>query len=205
MDNKGTCQKCGYIKGSDGIEYSIIDGCAYVKSYGTCEDKHVRIANRVNGYPVKVIQSSAFCGTQIEVVILPDTIEIIGDASFKNCSKLTKINLNEGLITIGIEAFSSCGEVEKLIIPDTVEMIGYRAFAGTDIESLTLGSNLKIIKTEAFHNSGLLGIVIFKDPENWNVRFTYDSTTRKLSIQNGTDLGKLLTNNFCINAEWFKE
>ena len=80
------------------------------------------------------ILDSAFSNTAIKEVKLPSKTKTIGRYAFKDCAKLEKIEFNEGLTSIGNEAFgndTSLGGV--LSIPSTVTSIEESAFSGTDI------------------------------------------------------------------------
>jgi len=52
---------------------------------------------------------------------------------------------NVNVTVIGNEAFKNCGIV-TLIIPDTVTEIGYGAFYGNNLERITIGRGIKVIK-----------------------------------------------------------
>jgi tetratricopeptide (TPR) repeat protein len=56
---------------------------------------------------------------------------------------------NVPLTMIGNEAFKNCG-ISSVVIPDTVIEIGYGAFYGNNLEKVTLGKGLKIIKGGSF-------------------------------------------------------
>jgi len=51
----------------------------------------------------------------------------------------------QNLSIIGPEAFKNCG-LQSVVIPDTVTEIGYGAFANNNLEKVTLGKGLKVIK-----------------------------------------------------------
>jgi hypothetical protein len=51
----------------------------------------------------------------------------------------------QNLSIIGNEAFKNCG-LQSVVIPDTVTEIGYGAFANNNLEKVTLGKGLKVIK-----------------------------------------------------------
>ena len=105
---------------------------------------------------IKQIDFSKFTGkrlgtfmiskTGVEELILPDTIEEIGEGcfygnlllkkiilpkkikkipalSFNSCMSLTEINLPEGIVEIGNSAFNTT-HIENLVIPSTVKKIG---------------------------------------------------------------------------------
>jgi len=51
----------------------------------------------------------------------------------------------QNLSIIGNEAFKGCG-IKSVVIPDTVTEIGFGAFANNNLEKVTLGKGLKLIK-----------------------------------------------------------
>lgn len=90
------------------------------------------IPSAIKGVPVTSIADKAFRDSEISGdVVLPKTIESIGDEAFMNSVYLDgKIYLPSSLKTIGERAFYSCKEIEgDLIIPDSVKSIGDEAFA----------------------------------------------------------------------------
>jgi hypothetical protein len=97
-------------------------------------------------------------------VAIPATISglpvtAIGESAFEKC-KLTGITIPDGVTTIGEHAFisrvdlvwsgKSGNNFPELVIPDSVATIGDHAFAACGIQSLTLGSGLQSIETNAF-------------------------------------------------------
>ena len=74
------------------------------------------------------IQSPFFDNDAIKSVIIPSTINSIGNDCFYDCSNLTTINIPDSLESIGIGAFLGCEALEEINIPDSVTNIGRRAF-----------------------------------------------------------------------------
>ena len=118
------------------------------------------IPSAIEGVPVTSIADKAFRNSEISGdVVLPKTIESIGDEAFMNSVYLDgKIYLPSSLKTIGERAFYSCNEIEgDLIIPDSVESIGDEAFAycfklGKGVYG---GKGLKNIGHDVFLSSGI--------------------------------------------------
>lgn len=54
--------------------------------------------------------------------------ERIRGLSFKNCTSLQKVKLNEGLKAISGSAFVDCVALNEVYIPDSIEEVGYNAF-----------------------------------------------------------------------------
>ena len=72
-------------------------------------------------------ENFAYQDTAIEKVTIPGTIKNIPQNSFYYCTKLKEANFNEGLLTIGSQAFDGC-KLEKVTIPSTCTTINSRAF-----------------------------------------------------------------------------
>lgn len=58
----------------------------------------------------------AFCGNNVESVILPDTLEIIGNNAFYNCRKLVSIEAGAALKEAGSDIFMNCTNFTKLYL-----------------------------------------------------------------------------------------
>lgn len=58
-------------------------------------------------------------------------IKVIAPAAFKGNRELMKVTLEEGVISIGADAFRDCGILSDIIIPKSVTKIGSGAFDGT--------------------------------------------------------------------------
>lgn len=56
------------------------------------------------------------CGSLVETVTLPDTLEKIGDCAFYNCRELTEISLGSRIESVGSDAFMNTRKLERLIL-----------------------------------------------------------------------------------------
>jgi hypothetical protein len=71
---------------------------------------------------VTVIPMGCFEDTKLTKVVCPPSLISIDHAAFHLCKELTEITLNQGLTTIGSDAFASTA-ITEIIIPDTVQII----------------------------------------------------------------------------------
>ena len=75
----------------EGVVYELIDDVMTVTGYrGTADD--VVVQETVEGHTVTVIGESAFEGSTIKSIDLPDTIQLIRKRAFAGCSSLTNMN-----------------------------------------------------------------------------------------------------------------
>ena len=77
--------------------------------------------------------------SDLEKIVLPNSVTSIGKNAFKGCSNLTLITLPDSVTSIGSYAFSNCSNLTNLTVPKNVKVINIAAFSGC--------SNLQIIKT----------------------------------------------------------
>ncbi|KRK63568.1 adhesion exoprotein [Companilactobacillus tucceti DSM 20183] len=115
-------------------------------------------------YNVTGIGSLAFFSNKsLTSVILNDGLTSIGDNAFAYCDNLNTVDFskNNTLKTIGYAAFAS-DPIESLVLPNTVESIGESAFANNSaLETLTLPDSLQTIGDKAFQFNINLTSVIF--------------------------------------------
>ncbi|MDR6463947.1 leucine-rich repeat domain-containing protein [Chryseobacterium sediminis] len=99
------------------------------------------------------IGDSAFLGQNIKSIKTPSTLKTIKDQAFTNQSNsingpdsLEEIILNEGLTTIGAQAFNCprATVIEDLYIPGTVTSVGQNAFAIPSLKTVSAPSGLDL-------------------------------------------------------------
>jgi len=122
---------------------------------------------------------------KLESVKLPQGLTRISDALFTGCSSLKTIDLPETITSIGVSAFNGSGletieipnrvtsigqyafegcRLTTLVIPDSVTELGMYAFTNcTSLQTLTIGSGLKILSEGAFGACDNLETVVIPD------------------------------------------
>ena len=113
-------------------------------------------------YQVTSIGAEAFYASAITSVIIPKTVSSIGDDAFYYTDNLTSLTFNEGLVTIGANAFASATAITSIDIPITVTTIGQGAFDGcSQLASVTFHEGLTTISADAFSScSSLLSAIL---------------------------------------------
>ena len=107
------------------------------------------------------IEEEAFYGRRIKSINIPASVTSIGKNAFNSCSKLGKVTFaGTGITKIEDGTFADCTGLSKIDLPEGVESIGYQAFYGTKLGQLTLPSTLKEIGSAAFGSCKSLTKVI---------------------------------------------
>ena len=100
----------------------------------------------------------------LQYVLLPDTIQSIGQFAFSKCDSLTGVSLPESLISIGFCAFKDCVSLQDLVFPDAVAFIGSSAFRGClSLQHVILPKGIKEIAESAFADCANLVSVTCQD------------------------------------------
>ena len=90
--------------------------------------------------------------------------------------KIKSITIEEGVTTIGDDAFRGCSSLTSVVIPDSVTTIGYRAFSSCDaLTSVVIGDSVTTIGARAFFDcDSLVGVEIPNSVTAINERAFYD-------------------------------
>ena len=206
----GTVETNTAVQGTDGLytfSHSYAVGTYDMELYGT--DRRYEIpGDNSSMYNYKSYFSSA---TSVKRVIVGDSIIYTGCA-FCKCSKLTSINLPEGVTfidnrvfygcssltsinlpstskAIGGDVFYNCSNLASINIPEGVTSIGSNAFTGcTKLTSINLPSTLTSIGSQAF--VGCLKLTSINLPEGLtsieNGMFSDCSSLTSISSYNTT-------------------
>ena len=91
--------------------------------------------------------------TTLREVVIPDTVTVIGDGAFWNCSSLMGVDFPAGVQDIGFWAFLGCTSITDVTIPNTVIWVRRGAFQDcTSLETITLARLNNDIKFKEIFN-----------------------------------------------------
>ena len=107
---------------------------------------------------LKTIGKSAFYGSAIESIVIPEGVTRIEQETFESCKKLASITLPKGLVYIAEEAFKYC-PITSINLGESLVFIGDDAFLGTKLTSVTLPKSLLVIEGDAFMNCPLESVI----------------------------------------------
>ena len=106
-----------------------------------------------NRAPVKEVAQEGLSGTGITKLIIPKTVEKLGNAAFAYNYNLREVVFRDGcsLTELSRGAFGYCRSIDKITVPDSVKTIGARAFLDCEnLSGVTLPENLEVLDGGAF-------------------------------------------------------
>ena len=110
-----------------------------------------------------------YCGD----IVIPESITYqnttycvtsISDVAFKDCIDMTSVTIPESVTSIGSSAFYGCTSLASVVIPNSVTDIGGAAFAGCNLKSVTIGTGVLSIGSNAFGSSPIKIIWLTNTP-----------------------------------------
>ena len=117
----------------------------------------------ISNWDIKYIPINFFgSNKQIEEFTIPDSVTIIGDSAFFDCSGLTSVMIPNSVTSIGGAAFYDCSKLTSVTIGNSVTSIGRSAFVGcSSLISITIPNSVTSIGSFAFLDcSGLTSVTI---------------------------------------------
>ena len=99
---------------------------------------------------VTQIDAYAFANSGLYTFEIPSFMTQIPEGLFKDCQDLTRVTFNEGITSIGKNAFYNAGLTE-VDLPSTLTTIGENAFANTSFAEITIPASLTTIGANAFN------------------------------------------------------
>lgn len=163
----GVCEICGamdptYYPESMGLEFVDIGGGELkLVGIGSCEDEMVVIPKYEGSFKVVAVERKAFLNNRkITAVIIPDSVETIGEEAFKNCTKLTSVIIGDGVKTISKSAFGGCENLATVEMGSSIQTIGQYAFSGcSNLAAISIPASVTKMEWGAFSQCDALTTV----------------------------------------------
>lgn len=170
-------------KSLDGILYSA-DGDTLLRVPGSRDGKL-----SIPGNP-KVIGEDAFLYSYVTEVIIPDSVEEIGDSAFFLAEFLRKVTFGENVKTIGRSAFWDTG-LEEVTFGKNLKEIGSDAFNGARISEIEFPESLEYIGESAFKGNLFTEVELPESIEDVYNAFPECEKMTKLTINTNGELHEL--------------
>lgn len=193
-----TCTEAGYTKGycrycaeqkdgykgliqveipatghTDTNDDNICDVCgeriAEIVDSGTCGDNLTYTLDSngvltISGTGDMQNSSFGWNKNKIKSVVINDGITSIGQDAFYQCTNLTSVTIPGSVISIGNYAFQECASLTSITIPDSVTSIGQNLFFRcTGLTSVTIGNSVTSIGNYVFNQCKSLTSITIPD------------------------------------------
>ena len=145
-----------------------------------------------------------------EVVVIPEqidgvTVTSIGKEAFLKNETIKKVVFNEGLVSIGENAFKDCKALSEVKLSSTIRNLGKKMFLGTAIREVVLNEGLENIGESAFNGCKTLTNVQFSSTIKEIGKSAFSGTNIKnLVLNEGLDVIGQGSFSGCKNLETIK-
>jgi len=144
--------------GKDTLSWHMVDDTLYIEGQGRLrcsrynwnkdDVRHVIIAPGCTAIADFVFQNHS----NLESVVLPDTLRTIGERAFSGCAKLRDVNIPDSVIGIGKGTFSGCRNLEKVHLPKNLTQIHTDTFYKcVSLENVQIPDCVHYIGSHAFY------------------------------------------------------
>lgn len=170
---------------------------------GIPEGESVTSTVVTGGFTIQIYQTYAeIVGYEgIETVLtLPSTaagvpVKLIGEKAFSGNTKITKVVLPAGLLTVDRFAFDGCKGLTEVVFGEKLEVIGDYAFRDSALTVLTLPETLVTIGRYSFYRTAITSLVI-PDGVSSLGKYAFYGCERLTSLTIGARLREIEENAF---------
>jgi hypothetical protein len=109
----------------------------------------------------KISGTTPFKTSALTTLVLPDTVEHLGDCAFQNCSSLTSVKLSSSLEYLGCNNFQS-SKIKEIIIPASVTTVKKDTFHGSTLQKVVFAStSVTSFTSSMFSSTGSLNLFFY--------------------------------------------
>lgn len=134
--NKNKTELYSYLSGKKTKEYKIPSTVKEVSEYAFAGTKYLRKVTLSK----KMTETGkyAFYKSSVREVVLPKSLQMISEGTFKNCKNLKSISLPLNLDEIQDSAFENCTSLKEIKLPPRLHIVGCYTFKGcSSLKSLS--------------------------------------------------------------------
>lgn len=168
-------------------DYKEVDGIIYTSDMQSLISCSIDVDNVTIPEGVTQIAYRAFSRSHLKSVRLPDSLSNIQKGAFEGCKMLEKVDFGKGLTNIGIEVFRGCENLKSVVLPPQIKLIKQNAFMNSGLESIVLNNGLEGINTGSFSGTNIKRLCLpesIKDVEPWFVNDTIESVSSPIFHRN---------------------
>ena len=109
-------------------------------------------------------RSPAHNNSNVKKVVIEDGVTSIGNQAFPFCQKLASVTIPDSVTSIGYGAFYNCSSLTNIVIPNSVTSIGNSVFERcSNLSNITLSNNITSIGSGAFTDCSSLTSITIPD------------------------------------------
>ena len=131
--------------------YWLYDDQARILEYAGSEKK-IETQDEVWGRKVTQVYVYCFFNSNIEEIVIAETVTQIWGGAFEGCKNLKQVKLPSDLKQIGAGAFSKSG-IEHIEFPESVKEIEFSAFEDSALKTISGLENVEYIGDYAFRGT----------------------------------------------------
>ena len=105
------------------------------------------IKNVIIGGGITNVPAGMFRGSNIESVVIGESVETIEMNAFRECEKLYDVVVGGAVKSIGPAAFRDCTSLETIVLGESVEIVYSMAFQGVPLKHLYMPQGIAIVDT----------------------------------------------------------
>lgn len=144
---------------------------------------------------LSAIGAGAFQNSGLTNFAVPNSLRRLSQGSFSECKRLERVELNEGLETLGDDGLSEedvkrlpgvfqNSAVRDVVIPSTLRKVGPRAFEGcANLKEVKLRSQVEVLGEGCFRSSGVQIISIPASVVNVEAEAFADCALKQLTFE----------------------
>ncbi len=164
-------------------EYQVQVGCRVVSRKGFSNFRDLEQVTMPD--TVEVLEPFAFASTGVTSFTAPSSLKRIEEKAFFNCSKLSEVDLNEGLLFIGDNAFTGTA-LKQLRLPASIDHIGKTPTARTTLTYSGTDATFSIDPTSTCMRLDLAGGLYREDDEGKRLVRMMDEQCVSYTVEEGT-------------------
>lgn len=180
-------------KGYPVVMVTFDEFCKMVSGSNGLEDQSNMVSkgfHMESGVLVKYVEV-----TDDSEITIPKTVHKIGGRAFKDCKKIKKVILQEGMLCVDAFSFAGCSSLEEVVLPEGLKEIGNAAFGDcNNLKTINIPDTLEKLGPQVF--AGCFALERIRLPEliteiDWNMFLACESLEEIIIEGNITKIEKM--------------